>query len=56
MQKFCPKGIHLNGNNIGFHPQNLMQKLEWQLSSQRLDSLYEYKGHNYKQVFISSDI
>ena len=56
MQKFCPKGIHLNGNNIGFHPQNLMQKLEWQLSSQHLDSLYEYKGHNYKQVFISSDI
>ena len=56
MQKFCPKGIHLNGNNIGFHPQNLMQKLEWQLSSQHLDSLYEYKGHNYKQVFISSDL
>lgn len=54
MQKFCPKGIHLNGNNIGFHPQ--MQKLEWQLSSHHLDSLYEYKGHYYKQVFICSDI
>ena len=54
MQKLCPKGIHLNGNNIGFHPQ--MQKLEWQLSSHHLDSLYEYKGHYYKQVFICSDI
>ena len=54
MQKFCLKGIHLNGSNIGYHPQ--MQKLEWQISSQHHDSLYEYKGHCNKQVFICSDI